>query len=402
MSNRRGFALLSVLILLTVVIAGGVGGYLYVSEKKELPNALPGTSNFSGQSLQGFWRLDRMFAADPQGNFTETSLEAEQKNNFSEFRQGDVCIDGKLSKQNPQLLCGGKRYPYSISGDQITIIREGETNIVASWHIEGDRLEVVMDAGPGNPQKTKSVFVRFTRETAMPKDNGRAPATTEKTKSLTPTAQKSFQEASGTPSPSPLNTFRPKVSTTPVRCGDNICNGEETNYFCSADCNSMTIIELSERILITPPAGTNWQRSFDFSAGEYDLPQPLQGMELLDGREVRFSFYNSSDPKLTLRDAISELLLVFPKERRTQALERVSLLANQPDTVEELADPGIGSASKAFKFTSPDGKIKYVIGFITKGYNIVLSVAGLNFSYEAVRDMAKKSFDNIDTYSSLR
>jgi hypothetical protein len=140
------------------------------------------------------------------------------------------------------------------------------------------------------------------------------------------------------------------------------------------------------------------------SINEYELPEPFQRMEFLEGRETRFNLFDrsGSDAKLMVRDGISEIVMVYPKERRVQALDRTALLAGSSDTAEELSSSGIGSASKAFKFSSSNGKVTYVIAFIIKGYNVVLTADGKFLDYSAILDLAKKALNKIEVYSSLR
>lgn len=403
-----GFAPLGVFVIIALVVTAGIGGYMFISEKKipllsfeKISDNIPLLKN-SADNLQGVWIYEKQYLARADTDFVEVPS-SQNHTAYTEFKKDTACIDGTLNTKGRPIACK-TYYSFSVAGQTllITTNRPDQGNIQGEWNIKGDLLEVTMKLNANPPgQKMKLVLKKYTGSFA-PEENDpslmrKTPLKTEMPLSVSLQKIPPQIFAYPIPQPSKQTTAKP----TPF-CGDNICNGDETNFACSQDCHAMTTVEIAEGDLMPSPTGTHWVRSYDFSMGEYDLPEPFQRMELLDGREVRFSFFNTSESKITARDIVSQMMLVYPKERRMQALERTSLLAGPSDTTEELSNPGIGTASKAFKFSSPDGKTTHVVAIITKGYNVVLTVKSGLFGYDAVLDLVKKALNKIEVYSSLR
>jgi len=400
-----GFAPLGVFIVIALFVTAGIGGYIFMSGKKP---ALPSLENMlplknPDTNLQGIWIYEKQYLARADTDFIEVPS-AQNHAAYTEFKGTMACAEGTLDVQGQPILCKAY-YPFLVAGQTLTITnnRPDQPNIQGEWSIKDDVLEVVIKLNTNPPgQKIKLVFKKYIGPLA-PAVNESSPT---KKVSLSSPATTPPATINKTPSPSSVHKIPPAPKQTIAKpapfCGDNVCNGDETNYACIQDCRSMINIEINEDSLMPPPVGTYWARSYDSSSSEYDLPSPFQRMELLDGREVRFSLFNRSESKISEHDIVSEMLLVYPKERRTQVLDQTALLAGPSDTTEELPNPAIGSASKAFKFSSPDGKVRYVIVTITKGYHLVFTVNSGFFEYKALLDLVKKALERVEVYSSQR
>lgn len=111
-------------------------------EKDQSPKIQPMPQSISPQTadpkkLLGIWKVEKIFAATPEGNFKEVSLPLPL---FTQFREKDLCRQWKYL--NNEGVC--ERYDsYSVTGNRITISDPQEGSVLWEWKIVDEKLELL-------------------------------------------------------------------------------------------------------------------------------------------------------------------------------------------------------------------------------------------------------------------
>ena len=134
-------------------------GFVIIARQKTLPFPIPLLHILQpGGELQGIWKTEQFLLEDKTGQMKEMKPpQGGELNNYIEFKDDQMCTDGKLNRDGLPLPC--QQYqPFTIKGSTIIIPQGGQTSAQGVWKLTGDVLEMDIATFAGAPMKAKWVL----------------------------------------------------------------------------------------------------------------------------------------------------------------------------------------------------------------------------------------------------
>ena len=141
MVREKGSSIIVIVILAVIVISliSGFGIFIYFSKQKT-------SSTQNNNPLQGFWKIERLFSLDENGQLKDVAPEDQRQNTYFEFGEKMVCLDGKIDENGVLVPCQ-TYHSLTIEGDTIKIVParplpQGLQMIEFTWNITDSKLEL--------------------------------------------------------------------------------------------------------------------------------------------------------------------------------------------------------------------------------------------------------------------